>query len=65
MTQTDYEIRFQSLFNTGCALCFPCDEKGCVDLDDLPPVAMENYLFARATVGRDFSAPRVVLHEHA
>ncbi|QPF75158.1 hypothetical protein G8A07_21060 [Roseateles sp. DAIF2] len=54
-----FEIRFDSLFHAGQALAFPCDAKGHVDLDTLPERARNNYLFARAMVGRDFLAPRV------
>jgi hypothetical protein len=52
-----FEVRFASLFTQGRALAFPCDAKGCVDLDALPDRAKNNYLFARAMVGRDYSTP--------
>ena len=64
MTPSDYEVRFQSLFEPGRALSFPCDAQGHVDLDDLSPSEMENYLFARATVGRDYQPPAVQHAEH-
>lgn len=54
-----FEVRFASLFVEGRALAFPCDAKGLVDLDSLPRRARDNYLYARALVGRDFSKPRV------
>ena len=54
-----YEIRFQSLFNEGRAMCFPCDERGAVNLDSLSPRALDNYLYARAVVGREFAYPSV------
>jgi hypothetical protein len=54
-----YEVRFQSLFDVGLALCFPCDRHGRVDIDLLSPQGKRNYLFARAMVGREFAAPRV------
>ncbi|MEP7280610.1 MAG: hypothetical protein ABI696_01420 [Rubrivivax sp.] len=54
-----YELRFQSLFNPGRALAFPCDAGGSVDMDKLSDRARQNYLFARAVVGRDFAAPAV------
>ena len=54
-----YEIRFQSLFNEGRALCFPCDEQGHVSLDALSERARDNYLYARAVVGREFAYPLV------
>ena len=55
-----YQIRFQSLFQQGRALSFPCDRQGHVDLNALTPRAMDNYLFARAMVGREFAAPAVL-----
>jgi hypothetical protein len=54
-----YEIRFQSLFKEGRALCFPCDERGQVSMDLLSERARENYLYARAVVGREFAYPSV------
>jgi hypothetical protein len=60
-----YEIRFQSLFDAGRALTFPCDAEGHVQLDTLSEQARRNYLYARAVVGREFAAPVIVedLHE--
>jgi len=55
----DYELRFQSLFDGGRALSFPCDAGGDVQLDRLSEHAMENYLFARAVVGREYANPVV------
>jgi len=55
-----YEIRFQSLFNEGRALAFPCDPGGHVDLDAVSERARNNYLFARAMVGREYAPPRVL-----
>ena len=54
-----HEIRFQSLFNEGRALCFPCDAQGHVPLDALSERARDNYLYARAVVGREFAYPMV------
>jgi hypothetical protein len=54
-----FELRFQSLFSPGRALSFPCDEGGQVDMDSLSDRARQNYLFARAVVGRDYSTPSV------
>lgn len=39
---------------------FPCDEAGKVELNALTERARDNYLLARALVGRDFHKPRVV-----
>ena len=59
MNTTLFEVRYQSLFQDGRALCFPCDAKGQVDLCSLSDAAMENYLFARAMVGREYATPQV------
>jgi len=55
-----HEIRYQSLFNEGQYLVFPCDAEGHVPLDSLCKQALENYLYARAVVGREFAYPYVV-----
>jgi hypothetical protein len=55
----DYELRFESLFNDGRGLSFPCDETGLVDMDALSERARCNYLYARAVVGREFRTPAV------
>jgi len=54
-----YEIRFQSLFHEGRALSFPCDAEGHVQMDALSDRARDNYLYARAVVGREFALPSV------
>ena len=54
-----FEIRFQSLFNPGRGLAFPCDARGHVDMDALSERGRQNYLFARAMVGREFATPNV------
>ena len=59
MNASNYEIRFQSLFHTGRALCFPCDEQGHVAMDALSERARDNYLYARAVIGREYAYPRV------
>lgn len=58
-----FELRYQSLFDTGRALCFPCDAEGHVLLDELSERALTNYLFARAAVGRDYAHPAVCQSE--
>jgi hypothetical protein len=57
--QTKYELRFKSLFESGRGFAFPCDPEGRVDLDQLSERARNNYLYARAVVGRELSAPAV------
>ena len=59
MNASNYEIRFQSLFHEGRALCFPCDEQGQVAMDSLSERARDNYLYARAVVGREYAYPCV------
>ncbi len=55
-----YQLRFESLFNPGRALAFPCDARGRVEMDALSERARRNYLYARAVVGREFATPAVV-----
>ena len=54
-----FEVRFQSLFNQGRGMAFPCDSEGRVDIDKLNEKLRNNYLFARAMVGREFAMPTV------
>lgn len=54
-----YVLRFQSLFDSGRALAFPCDECGRVELDRLSEAARHNFFFARAVVGREYAPPVV------
>ena len=59
-TPIHYELRFESLFHTGRGFAFPCDSEGHVDLNDLGERARENYLYARAVVGRELTTPAVL-----
>jgi hypothetical protein len=54
-----FELRFQSLIQVGRALAFPCDREGHVDLDRFSERARNNYLFARAMMGREYAWPEV------
>lgn len=56
---TEFQLRFQSLFNSGHAYAFPCDSAGHVRMDSLGEHERNSYLFARALVGRDFDVPKV------
>ena len=58
-TLTQFELRFQSLFNSGRGYSFPCDPKGRVDLDRLSDGVRKTYLHARAMVGRELAVPAV------
>ena len=54
-----FEVRFMSLLRHGSGFAFPCDGQGHVDLDALSDRARNNYLYARAMVGRDIDLPCV------
>lgn len=54
-----FELRYAFLFDEGRAYAFPCDAAGQVDLDCLSERSRNNYLYARAAVGRDLRPPRV------
>ena len=54
-----YQLRFQSLFDSGRGFAFPCDVQGHVDLDHLSERARNNYFYARAMVGRELAIPAV------
>ena len=56
---TRFELRFQSLFDSGRGYAFPCDLDGHVDLDQLSDRARNNYFYARAIVGRELAIPAV------
>ena len=56
-----FRLRFQSLFHPGRGLSFPCDADGVVTLDALSERARQNYLYARAVVGREYASPAVEL----
>lgn len=59
MAPRAYRLCFRSLFDNGRGYAFPCDGEGHVDLDELTDTARTNYLYARAMVGRELSAPAV------
>ena len=54
-----FQLSFRSLFNSGRGFAFPCDAMGHVDMERMTDKARNNYLFARAMVGRDLSPPAV------
>jgi hypothetical protein len=57
--QPSFELRYLSLFDSGRGFSFPCDALGHVELDELSERSRDNYLYARALVGRDFSLPAI------
>lgn len=56
----NFALRFESLFNPGRGLVFPCDERGQVELDSLSERSRQNYFYARAVVGREYATPAVI-----
>ena len=56
---SQFQLCFRSLFHSGRGYAFPCDDRGQVDLDGLSDRARNNYLYARAMVGRELSVPAV------
>ena len=57
---SNFELRFESLFNPGRGLVFPCDERGQVELDALSERSRQNYFYARAVIGREYAVPAVM-----
>lgn len=57
--RTGYELRFTGLHDRGRGYAFPCDAQGRVDINGLSDRCRNNYLFARAVVGTELSAPAV------
>ena len=60
----DFQLRYLSLFDSGRGFSFPCDAQGHVDLDHLSERSRNNYLYARALVGREFRLPAVTPVAH-
>lgn len=58
-----YEIRFQSLFDAGRAVTFPCDAHGRVLFERLSERARQAYQRARELVGREYATPAVQLSD--
>lgn len=58
-----YEIRFQSLFDAGRGVSFPCDSQGRVLIDRLSERARQAYQRARDLVGREYATPAVQLSD--
>lgn len=55
----DYELRFQSLRDRREVLRIRCDEAGRADMDTMDTATLNNYLYARALLGMDFSMERI------
>lgn len=56
---TAFQLCFRSLFDSGRGYAFPCDPQGSVDMDAMSDRARNNYLYARAMVGRELACPAV------
>ena len=63
MAPRAFRLCFRSLFDNGRGYAFPCDGNGRVDLDELSENARNNYLYARAMVGRELATPAVESEE--
>jgi hypothetical protein len=61
LSASAFRLCFRSLFDSGRGFAFPCNGDGLVDLDALSETARNNYLYARAMVGRELTAPAVEL----
>ena len=59
----DYELRYQSRLDAARCCTFPCDAAGRVDMDALSDRARDNYLYARAVVGREYLMPAITLRQ--
>ena len=60
-----FQLCFRSLFHSGRSFAFPCNPQGHVEMDQLSEAARNNYLFARAMVGRELATPlveRIAVH---
>ena len=55
-----YELRFRPLRAKGAGLSFPCNARGCVDMDALEAGTLRDYLYARAVIGFEYTSPAVV-----
>lgn len=54
-----YQLCYSALDERSGALAFPCDVDGHVDLDALSEAARNDYFYARAVVGGQFTRPCV------
>lgn len=54
-----YELHYRPIDGSGEGYSFPCDCEGHVCLDALSDRERNDYLYARAVVGRELDAPDV------
>lgn len=55
----EFRLCFEPYYGHILRYEFPCDARGCVDLDAFDNATRLRYLYARALIGRDFGIPRV------
>lgn len=58
-TMARFLLRFESLFQAGRGYAFACDERGAVNLQELPERQRRSYLDARNLVGLELGTPWV------
>jgi hypothetical protein len=58
-SETPFVLHFRSLYHAGRDFAFPCDGQGNVDLNEMTDRIRNNYLYARAMIGRELSWPSV------
>ena len=58
-TATQFQLRYRSFFDSDSGFSFPCDARGRVDMDGLSERARNNYLYARAMVGKQLDVPAI------
>lgn len=54
-----FVLLFRSLFQSGRGFAFACDPHGRVDMDGMSERVRNNYLYARAMIGRELHFPSV------
>lgn len=57
-----FVLLFRPLFQSGQAFAFACDPDGRVDMDGMSERTRNNYLYARAMIGRELDLPSVHAH---
>lgn len=57
--RASFVLVFRSLFKSGRAFAFACDPHGLVNMDGMSERARNNYLYARAMIGRELHYPSV------
>lgn len=57
--QVTFELCFESLYDPCRNQSFPCDAGGHVDMDRLEQHMLDEYLYARTVIGREYRSPQV------